>query len=771
MRGFGLAQLLSQARGVLLQGEQGALALLVLADALVQLLVLPGQPGVALGRVLIKQLRCQRMRFEAWRQGLLLRGQLFLLLQQFFLLRDHAADFGAQFGELFLELIDHPLGVGLFAFIMTTEALQQCFGLMIRVLVAAADRARLIVLQLRAQLLDTGTARQTLALKQLAGDVEGLLGDGQLGFAFHPVLSQLLALLLGAEQALLQFAAALVEVLLAGPQTRQIFEGAQLFAVVLQQRAEQADLFGDGIGLGAGLLEQHFELLLLCGQGISAASGAVFEAGQFCLTLVQAIADQHQLLQAIAVGVPGIAQRRQMGTLLQLAGDALQSFGGLGLLLLQSLNGLLAVGAGLLRREFGLGTLRDVLDQAGEGALFFKGLTQQRRVLALPLLRLAQGDFRGIEGLLQLRLALAQFGVLLRVRGDLHGQRREQCIEFGLAGELVPLRGQLLELAQLDPLTGQRLPLLLRAVQLLGGGLLRILQQAQILEPAVLLLKLFELRLLQLHLLLCGAAAFVQFGAGFRGERGDAAGLILQQLVRFAGLFGLVEGAATEARVQRGVGELFQQFAAVVVVGLEERAELALRQQYGAGELLEVQAQRGFELGFVFAFLAGEQLILIDVAQTLPTGLQLAAGLLASTVGFPARAITSTVDTDKIHLGIAFAGAATQQRTRVAGGDFAVGVRDFGVAASVVEARHRTEQRQAQGIEQRAFAGAGRAGDREQASAGQRFGGEIDFERAGQRGQVLQANGENLHGCSPSICTSCSSSAKSLRVCSSTSLP
>jgi hypothetical protein len=50
-RRFGAAQLLVQARGILLQGEQGGLALFVLADALVQLAVLLGQPGIAFGDI------------------------------------------------------------------------------------------------------------------------------------------------------------------------------------------------------------------------------------------------------------------------------------------------------------------------------------------------------------------------------------------------------------------------------------------------------------------------------------------------------------------------------------------------------------------------------------------------------------------------------------------------------------------------------------------------------------------------------------------------
>ena len=152
-------------------------------------------------------------------------------------------------------------------------------------------------------------------------------------------------------------------------------------------------------------------------------------------------------------------------------------------------------------------------------------------------------------------------------------------------------------------------------------------------------------------------------------------------------------------------------------------------------------------------------MILIDVTQALTADLQLAASLFPGTVGFPARTVTAAIDADEIHFRITFTSAAPQQGARVAGGDFTVGVRHFGVTAGVVQARHGAEQRQAQRIEQGTFTGAGRPGDREQPGTGERFGGEINFERTCQRSEVLQANGENLHGCSPSICTSCSSSA------------
>ena len=105
------------------------------------------------------------MGFEARRQGLALGRQLLLLLQELLLLGDQAANFAAQVGELFLEGLDGELCSGLFVFIVAREAVQQGFGLMVRMLDAAAHRAGLIILQLPAQLLDTGTACQPLTLQ------------------------------------------------------------------------------------------------------------------------------------------------------------------------------------------------------------------------------------------------------------------------------------------------------------------------------------------------------------------------------------------------------------------------------------------------------------------------------------------------------------------------------------------------------------------------------------------------------------------------------
>ena len=242
----------------------------------------------------------------------------------------------------------------------------------------------------------------------------------------------------------------------------------------------------------------------------------------------------------------------------------------------------------------------------------------------------------------------------------------------------------------------------------------------------------------------------IQLGAGLGLKRGDADGLILQQFVRVPGFFGLVECPFAQACVERGVGEFFQQFAALVVVSLEEGAELALGQHHCTGELLEVQAQARFELDLVITFLAGQQLVVVQITQALAAGLQLAGGLFTGTIGLPAGAVTAAVDADKVDFGIAFTGATAQQGARVAGGDFTVGIRHLGIAAGVVQPRYGAEQGQAQGVEQGTFTGAGGAGNCKQPGTGQGLGGKVQLERAGQGGEVFQADGEDFHGCSPS---------------------
>ncbi len=149
-------------------------------------------------------------------------------------------------------------------------------------------------------------------------------------------------------------------------------------------------------------------------------------------------------------------------------------------------------------------------------------------------------------------------------------------------------------------------------------------------------------------------------------------------------------------------------------LALRKALNSLLRQQRRAGELFEVQAQGQLQLGLVFGFLARQQLVAVQVDQALPAVLQLAAGFVAGAVGFPARTVAAAVDADKVDLGIPAAGAASQQRARVADGNIAVGVGHLGLAG-IAQAWHGTEQRQAQRVEQGTFAGAGRPGNREQA--------------------------------------------------------
>ena len=147
---LGGLQLLLQAPGILLQVEQGALALFILGDALGQLAQLLIKPGAAFGCVLIEQRGSQWVRVQARLEGLLLRHQVLLLLQVFLLLGDQATHFAAKLGEFFLEGVHDFLRRGFFVFVMATEALQQGFGLVIRVFMAAADWAGLVILQLLA---------------------------------------------------------------------------------------------------------------------------------------------------------------------------------------------------------------------------------------------------------------------------------------------------------------------------------------------------------------------------------------------------------------------------------------------------------------------------------------------------------------------------------------------------------------------------------------------------------------------------------------------
>ncbi|MNM62173.1 hypothetical protein D3C81_734960 [compost metagenome] len=441
------------------------------------------------------------------------------------------------------------------------------------------------------------------------------------------------------------------------------------------------------------------------------------------------------------------------------------------LVVFQLLQVLLAFGDLLLGLLAGAALCCQLLVQAGQVVLGGKGLAQARGVLAVLGLAIGKRLTRGVQRLFELAGAHLQLGLLLLLLGDLRCQRcqlRGQCL---LAVELVTLRGQALQAHKVQALLSQLLPALLGGLQRGAGFGVLGLQLALLVQPVALLFQLALAGLVGLELLLRLFQALVELGAGFGGHRQQVAGTVLQGIVGLAGFACLAEGPLAQAGVDGGVGELFQQLAAFFVVGLEEGAEFALGQHHRAGELFEVQAQAGFDQLFVFVLAAAQYLLAVQVVEALAAVLQLAVGLVAGAVGFPAGAVAAAIDADEIDFGKAAAGAAAQQVARVGGRDLAVCIRHLGLAANVVQPWHGAEQRQAQGVEQGTFARPGRPGDGEQAGAGQRFGGEIDIDRAGQGCQVLQADGKNLHGCSSSCCTSCNSRAKSASACSSAGLP
>jgi len=159
--------------------------------------------------------------------------------------------------------------------------------------------------------------------------------------------------------------------------------------------------------------------------------------------------------------------------------------------------------------------------------------------------------------LLQLILTAMQRSLLLKVLLNLRGQGMQLGGQFSLAGEVMALRRQLFQAAEVEALLALAFPVLLGLVQLLDRVLLALLPVMKFLEPGVRQCQLLELGLLGLELFLRVAQLLVQFGAGFRGQWGDAGGLVLQLLMGVFGVFGFVEGAAPKLGVERGVGRAF----------------------------------------------------------------------------------------------------------------------------------------------------------------------------------------------------------------------
>lgn len=130
-------------------------------------------------------------------------------------------------------------------------------------------------------------------------------------------------------------------------------------------------------------------------------------------------------------------------------------------------------------------------------------------------------------------------------------------------------------------------------------------------------------------------------------------------------------GGHRDLGVMAGIGQFLQQLRAFIVFGAQEGAELALRQQHGAGELREIQPQPVDDqrLGVIVGGVEGlSRLGVIAGGQQLemlPGILQAAAGLAACAADRPAGAIAQPIAADEIHLGLAFAAATPEQAARV----------------------------------------------------------------------------------------------------------
>ncbi len=197
LRLLGSLQSLVETGCIFLQGEQGALAFLILADFFVQASQLAVEPGTAGLVVLRGQGRPQAVCLHLGYQRLQLFAQLLLLLLEVLELGVDHAQLSAQLNQLAVEGFDLLLRGIFLGLVMATQALQQRFWLVKRVLGAATHRAGFAIAQLAAQLFDAGIACQALAFQQLAGEVERLLGGLQLGLGGGAFGNQLLALLHG----------------------------------------------------------------------------------------------------------------------------------------------------------------------------------------------------------------------------------------------------------------------------------------------------------------------------------------------------------------------------------------------------------------------------------------------------------------------------------------------------------------------------------------------------------------------------------------------
>ncbi len=192
--------------------------------------------------------------------------------------------------------------------------------------------------------------------------------------------------------------------------------------------------------------------------------------------------------------------------------------------------------------------------------------------------------------------------------------------------------------------------------------------------------------------------------------------------------------------VELGAGHPFQQGRTLVGARFKEGGKLPLRQDDGAAKLLPGEPHQLVDAILQLPLAATEHLARRHVGQAALLGLKAPLGAVASSAHRPAGQPDPAVAAAKLHLGETAGVATAEDATHVVGLELLLVIHatHFGhVLAIGDKARHLVVERQTDGIEQGAFAGAGIAGDGKQAGGSQGTASKIDGKGAGQAGQIL----------------------------------
>ncbi len=313
--------------------------------------------------------------------------------------------------------------------------------------------------------------------------------------------------------------------------------------------------------------------------------GLRFQRGELALALLQTCRQLDGLLQTRTVTVPCRTEWLQGCTRFEWLCQRRELFGGALLLLLELFERCLA-GAG---RGIGLDAFFADRGEVGVQmlqAFFFTARLDEPRLGVLARLfgrtQLLAG---GAALALQLGQALLHGLFLMLQARQAVGGLVQQRAEILQAQETMALRRQLLEQVEDAPGLGEVFALVFGILQLLACRFALVFQALQFAEPLPLRFQRLELLLQRFQFVELSLMFVLQNLALLGLQWLQAAGLLLQTGEAFLRLLGGLEGGLAEAAVEAGIGELFQEGAAVIILCFQESAELTLREENGSGEL------------------------------------------------------------------------------------------------------------------------------------------------------------------------------------------